>query len=138
MQFTAEQIAKLAKGTVEGDPGMTITSFGKIEEARTGQLTFFGNPKYEDYLYSTNASIVIISERYVLKEKIKPTLIRVSDVYSGFAILLERYQQMITQQKPGVQQPVYIAPSASIGENVFLGAFAYLGEKVKVGNNTKI
>ena len=138
MQFTADQIATLTKGIVEGDPGIIISSFGKIEEARAGQLTFFGNPKYEDYLYSTNASIVIISEEYVLKEKIKPTLIRVSDVYSGFAILLEKYQQLITQQKPGVQQPVYIAPTASLGENVFLGAFAYLGEKVKVGSNTKI
>src|ERR1700704_3770377 len=133
MQFTAKQIATLAKGTVEGDPGAIITSFGKIEEAHTGQLTFFGNPKYEDYLYSTNASIVIISEGYVLKEKIKPTLIRVTDVYSGFAILLEKYQQMISQQMVGVQQPAYIAPSASYGENVFIGAFAYLGEKVRVG-----
>ena len=138
MIFSAAQIAMLINGKVEGDATASVNSFGKIEEAKEGQLSFLANPKYEDYLYSTSASIIIINETYQLKQPIKATLIRVADAYSAFAVLLEKYQQLVTQQMSGVQQPSYIADSASYGDNVFIGAFAYLGEKVSVGNNSKI
>jgi UDP-3-O-[3-hydroxymyristoyl] glucosamine N-acyltransferase len=91
MQFSAAQIAVLINGKVEGDPDIAVGSFGKIEEAAAGQLSFLANPKYEDYLYSTSASIVIVNDSLELKQKVTPSLIRVPDAYSAFAILLSKY-----------------------------------------------
>jgi len=138
MTFPASQIGLIINGKIEGDPNATVNSFGKIEDAGENQLTFLANPKYEDFLYSTKASIVILNETYELKQPVKTTLIRVPDSYAAFATLLARYQEIIQQQLTGIQQPVYIAKTASYGDNVFIGAFAYLGENVKVGDNTKI
>ncbi len=138
MQFTAGQIAQIIQGTVEGSEHETVSSFGKIEEATQGQLAFLANPKYEDYLYSTKASIVIINNTLELKHSIQAVLIRVSDPYSSFATLLDKYQQLKTQQLTGIQQPVFIDPSASIGEQVFLGAFVFVGEQVVIGDGVKI
>ena len=138
MNFPAAQISLLINGKVEGDPNVVVNSFGKIEEAKENQLTFLANPKYEDFLYTTQASIVILNEAYELKQPVKATLIRVPDAYSAFALLLSKYQEIMQQQLSGIQQPSYIAKTASYGNNVFIGAFAYLGENVKIGNNTKI
>jgi UDP-3-O-[3-hydroxymyristoyl] glucosamine N-acyltransferase len=138
MQFPAAQIALIVSGKIEGDPAAAVSSFGKIEEAKEGQLTFFANPKYEDFLYSTKATVIIINEAYELKLPVAATLIRVPDAYSAFATLLSKYQEIMQQQLTGIQQPSYIAKTATHGENVFIGAFAYIGENVKVGNNTKI
>ncbi|WP_346237978.1 UDP-3-O-(3-hydroxymyristoyl)glucosamine N-acyltransferase [Niabella insulamsoli] len=138
MVFSASQIALLINGTVEGNAEITVHSFGKIEEAGAGQLSFLANPKYEDYLYSSQASIVIVNESLELKKPVAATLIRVKDAYSAFAALLGKYQELKQQQLKGVQQPVYIAASASYGEDVFIGAFCYLGENVKIGKGTKI
>ncbi len=138
MTFSAAQIASLVNGKTVGDPNVSVGSFGKIEEAREGQLTFYANSKYEEFLYSTNASVIILNESYELKQPLTATLVRVADAYSAFATLLSKYQEIMTQQLTGVQQPNYIARTASYGENVFIGAFAYLGENVKLGANTKI
>lgn len=138
MQFPAAQIALIVSGKIEGEPNAAVSSFGKIEEAKEGQLTFFANPKYEDFLYSTRASIIIINDAYELKQPVTATLIRVPDAYTAFATLLGKYQEIMQQQLTGIQQPSYIAKTATHGENVFIGAFAYLGDNVKVGNNTKI
>ncbi len=138
MKFPASQIALMVNGKLEGDATIAVSSFGKIEEAVEGQLTFFANPKYEDFLYSTKASIVILHEDYVLKQPVHATIIRVPDAYSAFATLLSKYQEIMQQQLTGVQEPSYISKTASYGQNVFVGAFAYLGEHVKLGNNTKI
>jgi UDP-3-O-[3-hydroxymyristoyl] glucosamine N-acyltransferase len=138
MQFPASQIALLVNGKVEGDPSVMVHSFGKIEEAGQGQLTFFANPKYEEYLYTTNASVVILNETYELKERIPASLIRVPDAYSAFATLLSKYQEIVQQQLHGVQEPSYIAPTAKYGKNAFIGAFTYIGDNVTVGDNTKI
>ena len=138
MQFTAAQISILVNGKIEGNADTAVTSFGKIEEAEEGQLTFLANPKYEDYLYSTNASIAIINDTYELRQVVKPTLIRVSDAYTAFAQLLSKYQEMVTQQMKGIQQPCYISASARIAQDVFVGAFSYIGENVRIGANTKV
>ena len=138
MVFTASQIALLVNGKIEGNGTAEVTSFGKIEEAREGQLSFLANPKYEEYLYSTKASVIIINEAYQLKNPVNAALIRVNDAYSAFATLLAKYQELKQQQLRGIQEPSYISKSAVYGENVFIGAFSYLGENVKVGNNTKI
>lgn len=138
MQFSAAQIAMMIGGKVEGNAEIAVSSFGKIEEAKAGQLAFLANPKYEEYLYSTNASIIIINDSLELKQAVNTTLIKVPDAYSAFAALLDKYQQLVTQQLQGIQQPVYIDATAKTGENVFIGAFAYLGQHVTVGNGTKI
>jgi UDP-3-O-[3-hydroxymyristoyl] glucosamine N-acyltransferase len=138
MQFTAAQIAAIINGKVEGDASVTVASFGKIEEARPGQLAFLANPKYEDFLYTTKASIVIINESLELKQPMAATLLRVKDAYSAFASLLDAYQEMRTQRMTGIQEPVHIDPTATTGENNYIGAFAYLGENVKLGNDVKI
>ena len=138
MQFTATQISILVNGKIEGNADAAVTSFGKIEEAEQGQLSFLANPKYEDFLYSTNASIVIVNHGYELRQPVKSTLIRVEDPYSAFAQLLGKYQEMATQQLKGIQQPSFIAASAKLAADVFVGAFSYIGENVKIGKNTKI
>ncbi|HMK04853.1 MAG TPA: UDP-3-O-(3-hydroxymyristoyl)glucosamine N-acyltransferase [Ferruginibacter sp.] len=138
MHFTAAQIAVLINGNIEGDAGTTVTSFGKIEEAQSGQLAFLANPKYEEYLYNTGASIIIVNELQEIKQPLVATIIKVPDAYSAFAILLDKYQQIQRQQLNGIQQPTYISPTAKIGENVFIGAFAYLGEHVIIADAAKI
>lgn len=138
MQFSASQIALLINGKVDGNPQATVGSFGKIEEAKAGQLAFLANPKYEDHLYTTSASIVIVNESLELRQPVQAALIRVPDAYSAFATLLSKYQEMKTQQLVGRQEPVFVSPSASIGDQVFLGAFAYVGEHAKIGQNVKI
>jgi UDP-3-O-[3-hydroxymyristoyl] glucosamine N-acyltransferase len=138
MQFPAAQIALLINGKVDGNPLATVNSFSKIEEAREGQLSFLANPKYEEYLYSTGASIIIVNETLELKQPVKATLIRVPDAYTAFALLLSKYQELVTAQLSGKQEPSYVSPSASVGENVFIGTFAYVGDNVKIGNHVKI
>ncbi len=138
MTFTATQIALLLNGKVEGNPDNAVNSFGRIEEAKSGQLAFLANPKYEEFLYTTNASIVIIGESLELKHPTNASLIRVADPYTSFASLLHHYQQLKTQQLNGVQEPSYISKSAKKGENVFVGAFAYIGDGTEIGNNVKL
>ena len=138
MQFNAAQIALLINGQLQGDAMVTVDGFGKIEEARSGQLSFLANPKYEEFLYTTQASIIIINEAQELKTPIAATLIRVADAYSAFAILLAKYQELKTQQLVGIQQPSFIAPTAILGDNIFVGAFTYIGENCRIGNNVKL
>ena len=138
MQFTAAQIAVLVNGKVDGNVDIAVTSFGKIEEAQQGQLAFLANPKYEDFLYSTKASIIIVNDNQQIKQPITATLIKVPDAYSAFATLLDKYQQIQQQQLTGIQQPVYIDATAKIGDNVYIGAFVYVGKNVVVGDGTKI
>jgi UDP-3-O-[3-hydroxymyristoyl] glucosamine N-acyltransferase len=138
MQFSALQIATIINGKIEGDPNAVVASFGKIEEAQKGQLAFLANPKYEEYLYTTKASIIIISDTQEVKQDIDAALIRVPDAYSAFATILDSYQQMITAQMTGIQQPAYIDATAKIGKHVFVGAFTYIGENVIVRDNVKL
>ena len=138
MQFTAAQIAQIITGKVEGNPDVAVSSFGKIEEAKSGQLAFLANPKYEDYLYTTGADIIIVNESQVLKQPVNATLIKVADAYSAFAVLLRQYQRIIADQMVGIQEPCYIHATAKKGDNIFIGAFAYIGENVIIGDNAKI
>ncbi len=138
MTFTADQIAVLINGKIDGSPNVEVSGFGRIEEAVDGQLAFLANPRYEEFIYSTNASIVIVNEKLELRQSIVPTMIRVSDPYSSFASLLNYYQQLKTQQMKGIQQPSYISGTASYGNNVFVGAFAYVGDGSKICDNVKI
>ena len=137
MQFTANELSVLLNGTVEGDPSVTVNQLGKIEEATAGSLSFLANPKYEQYLYTTNASIVIVNKEQALSAPVKATLVRVDNAYSGITILLEKYNNL-QLDKRGIEQPSYIHPSASIGKDPYIGAFAYIGQNAKLGDNCKI
>jgi UDP-3-O-[3-hydroxymyristoyl] glucosamine N-acyltransferase len=137
MQFTAQEIAFILNGTVEGDPLVTVNQLAKIEDAKTGSLSFLANPKYEQFLYTTNASLVIVNNNLALTEPVKATLLRVENAYSAFTVLLEKYNT-IKLHKTGIEQPSFIHPSAEIGNDVYIGAFAYVGPGVKIGNHSKI
>ena len=138
MQFTAKQIAEIINGTIEGEPDVAVSSFGKLEEAIEGQLAFLANPKYEEFLYTTRASIIIINTSLEVEHKLSATLIRVPDAYSSFAVILTAYSQMAKANLTGIQQPSFIANSAKMGENVFVGAFTYIGNNVVIGKNVKL
>jgi UDP-3-O-[3-hydroxymyristoyl] glucosamine N-acyltransferase len=138
MQFSAAQIAAIVNGKVEGDDSATVHSFGKIEEARQGQLSFLANPKYEDFLYTTEASVIIINDAQLLRQHVSATLIRVPDAYSAFATLLDTYQQLRNQKLSGIVEPVYIDKTAVVGKNVYIGAFVFIGENAKIGDDVKI
>lgn len=137
MQFTALEIGLLLNGTVEGSPEAKVNQLAKIEEAKPGSLSFLANPRYEQFLYTTQASVVIVNHDLVLTEPVAATLIRVENAYSAFSVLLEKYNTL-KLDKQGIEQPSFIHPSAHIGENVYIGAFSYIGPNVKIGNNSKI
>ena len=109
-----------------------------MKKLKQGQLAFLANPKYEEFIYTTHASIIIINKDFDLKQPVAAALIRVDDAYSAFASLLRKYQEIMTQQLTGIQQPSYIAASARLGDTVYVGAFAYVGENVQIGNNVKL
>ncbi len=138
MEFTAAQIAQIVGGTIEGNPDTAVSSFGKIEEAVNGQLAFLANPRYEEYLYSTAANVIIVNNSQVIKETLKATLIKVEDAYSAFALLLSEYQKLKQQQLIGMEEPVYIHATVKKGDRIYIGAFAYLGENAVIGNGVKI
>lgn len=139
MQFSAVQIATLLGGKIEGNPDTKVSSVTKIEEATTGSLCFISNPKYEEYLYSTPASVVLVNDSLNLSRETKATLIRVPDAYASFALLLQKYNEMISAQIPkGIEQPSFIAPTATIGKNVYIGAFSYIAENAVIGDGAKI
>jgi len=137
MQFTAQELAFMLNGTVEGDPTASVNQLAKIEEAKKGSLSFLANPKYEQYLYNTDASVVIINKDQLLTEPSKATLIRVENAYTAFSVLLEKYNTL-KLDKSGIEQPSFVHPSAKLGENVYIGAFTYIGANVKIGDNSKV
>lgn len=137
MQFTAKDIALMLKGTVEGDPLAAVSQLAKIEEAEKGTLSFLANPKYEQYLYTTNASIVIINQNQQVTGPVNSTLIRVDNAYSAFTVLLEAYNTF-KLQKSGIEEPSFIHASAKVGADGYIGAFAYVSQNVSIGKNCKI
>lgn len=137
MEFKALNIAEFLHGTIEGDENVSVTNVSKIEDGKPGTLAFLANPKYERYIYETEASIVLVKKEFKPEQAVKATLIRVDDPYESFASLLDLYEEA-KQQKSGVEQPSFIDPSASIGEGVYFGAFAYLGSNSSLGENVKI
>lgn len=137
MEFTARQIAELIQGEVVGNPEAKVSYVSKIEEGKTGTISFLANPKYTPYIYDTEASIVIVNKSLELERDTKATLIKVEDAYSAFASLLEVYNK-IKFNKEGVSEQAYISSSAKIGTDVYIGEFAVISDNAKIGNNTKI
>lgn len=137
MTFTAKQIAELLSGFVVGDENMTVNRLSKIEEGEPGSLSFLANPKYTSYLYSTQASIIIVDEGFVPEKAISATLIKVKNPYMAFAELLDFYNK-IKLDKKGISDRAFISASASIGKDVYVGPFAFVGENAQIGDKSKI
>lgn len=137
MNFSAKQIADYLKGTIEGDCKVKVNNISKIEEGKPGTLTFLANPKYTQYIYTTEASIVLVNEDFEPTKPIKPCLIRVKNSYESLAKLLELYNQAKAQPK-GVEKGSYVDKSAKTGKNNYIGAFAYIAKGATIGNNVKI
>ena len=139
MEFKASQIASLLNGKVEGNSDAVVNSLSKIEDGKSGSLAFLSNPAYEQYVYSTDASIIIVNKDFKAEKPLKKscTLIRVDDARVAFGKLLEMYQQA-KNNKTGIEQPSFVSKTAVLGKDVYIGAFSYLGENVKIGNNVKL
>jgi len=137
LKFTALQISEILNGTVEGNPNEEVNTLSKIEEGEKGSLTFLSNPKYNSYLYTTNASIALVNEDFIPEKAIKTTLIKVEDAYKAFSKLLAYYNE-IKLDKSGIETPSFIHESAKVGKDIYIGAFAYISQNVQIGNNVKI
>ncbi len=138
MEFSASQIAALINGTVDGDGTVTVNTFAKIEEGHQGAISFLANPKYTQYIYSTQSSIVLVSRDFVAEAPINATLIRVDDPYATVALLLDMVSKMMDVQPVGVEQPSFVTEGVEIPEGAYIGAFTYIGKGVKLGKNVKI
>lgn len=137
MNFTAQQIAGILEGDIVGNPEVEVSKLSKIEEGIEGSLTFLANPKYNSYIYSTKASITIVNKTFEPENDISTTLIKVDDAYQSFSKLLEYYNQ-VKMNKQGIEQPSFIAETAKLGSDIYVGAFSYIGENVVLGNNVKV
>ena len=137
MKFTAEQIAGILDGVVDGNPQAEVSKLSKIEEGVEGALTFLANPKYTSYTYSTKATIAIVDKDFVPEHDISCTLIKVDDAYKSFSKLLEYYNQ-VKLNKFGIEQPTSVSDTATIGKDIYIGAFTVIGENVTIGDNVKI
>jgi len=137
MEFTAQQIADFLGGDIQGDPSIKVSDFSKIEEGKPGTLSFLSNPKYSQYIYDSQASIILVNKDFQPEREIQSTLILVDDAYQALAKLLS----MVDQAKPkktGISSLAYIAPSAVVGENAYIAPFVYIGENVTIGNNVSL
>ncbi len=138
MEFTVEQIATMLAGIVDGDSSLRVNSLAKIEEATAGTLSFLSNQKYEPYLYTTQASAVIVNKNFEPKKEYTTTLIKVENPYLAFTTLLEQYQKFLMAAKIGVEQPSFMGEHSTTGENIYRGAFSYIGKNCQIGANVKI
>ncbi|MDO6744006.1 UDP-3-O-(3-hydroxymyristoyl)glucosamine N-acyltransferase [Tenacibaculum soleae] len=137
MKFTTKQIAEILEGEIIGNPEAEVSKLSKIEEGEKGSLTFLSNPKYNPYIYSTKATVVIVNSDFELEKETETTLIKVKDAYEAFSKLLAFYNE-VKNNKQGRENPHFIAKTALIGSNEYIGAFSYIGENVVLGENVKI
>ncbi|HEY6914099.1 MAG TPA: UDP-3-O-(3-hydroxymyristoyl)glucosamine N-acyltransferase, partial [Paludibacter sp.] len=137
MEFTAQQIADFLGGEIQGNPAVKVSDFSKIEEGKPGTLSFLSNPKYSQYIYDSQASIVLVNKDFQPEREVQATLIRVNDAYQALATLLSLVDQA-KPKKTGVSPLAYISATAEIGENVYIAPFVYIGEKVIIGKNSMI
>lgn len=138
MEFTANSIAALVNGVVEGDGNVAVSAFAKIEEGKPGAISFLANPKYTHYIYDTQSSIVLVSKDFVAEKPVSATLIRVDNPYDTVARLLQIYQQAVAHVPAGVEEPSFVAPDVEIPADAYIGAFSYIGAGCSLGKGVKI
>jgi len=137
MEFTAQQIADFLGGDIQGDASVKVSDFSKIEEGKPGTLSFLSNPKYNQYIYDSKASVILVNKDFEPEREVQSTLIRVDDAYQSLARLLS----MVDQAKPkktGISPLAFISSTAEIGENAYIAPFVYIGEHVVVGKNVSL
>lgn len=137
MEFTAQQIADFLQGEIQGDPSVKVSDFSKIEEGKPGTLSFLSNPKYSQYIYESQASIVLVNKSFQPEKNIPATLIRVDDAYQSLALLMS----LVDQAKPkrtGISPLAFVSSTAKIGENSYIAPFVYIGENVTIGDNCSL
>ena len=137
MEFTAEQIASVIGGKIEGDKDAKVRTFAKIEEGVEGAISFLSNPKYTHYIYDTKSSVVIVNEDVELEGTVAPTLIRVKNAYESIAQLLQIYEAS-KPKKTGVSPQAYISPTAKLGKDCYVGPFACIGDGTVIGDGCQI
>ena len=137
MKFTASQIAGILNGEVIGNPDAIVYRLSKIEEGTQGSITFLANPKYINFIYTTQATVTIVNTTFEPENQLTTTLIKVEDAYASFSKLLEYYNK-VKLMKSGIEQPSFISENVTYGENLYLGSFCYLGKNVTIGNNVII
>ena len=138
MEFTTKELARILKGTVDGNPDEKVTAFSKIEHGRPGKLCFYANPKYERYVYGSKASAIIVNRDFVPKEPVQATLIRVDDAYTAVAYLLRYVREHESKFRHHRSLVSMIYPSAKLGRKVYVGSYSYIGRKCRVGDGTRI
>ena len=138
IEFSANYIAQLLDGEVQGDGTIKIHKLGKIDSAEPGSIAFLSNPKYENAIYSTGASAVLVNKDFQPRRALQTTLIRVDDPYSGFTALLEEYHKLTSYHKIGIEEPAFIGDNSTVGEDIYRGAFSYIGADCQIGKNVKI
>ena len=138
MEITAQQLASMVQGTVEGDSSIIINNYAKIEEATPGCLTFLANPKYTHFIYTTRASAVLVRKDFRPEKPLTTTLIRVDDPYATLAHLLNFMNSQMAPELRGVEQPSHIDATVTVPDDAYVGAFAYVGKGVTLGRNVKI
>lgn len=137
MEFSAIEIASILEGEVKGNPDVKVSTLSKIEEGKEGSISFLSNLKYEPYLYSTQASIVIVSKGFVPEKEVIPTLICVEDAYKAFTKLLT-YANHLKNKKVGIEANSQIHENTKLGENVYVGSFVFIDDNVEIGNEVMI
>lgn len=138
MEFTIKQIALMLGGKVKGDDSGKINMLAKIQDAKAGQVAFLANPKYEQYIYSTQATAVIVKKDFQPRKDIASTLILVDDPYTSFTTLLEEYHRLVSYHKSGIEQPSFLGDNCQVGRDIYRGAFSYVGANTTIGHNVKI
>lgn len=138
MEFTASQIAAAVGGTLVGNAEAKVSTFGKIEEAGAGAITFLANPKYTHYIYSTQASVVLVRDTFEPEHEVKATLIKVSDPYATLSQLLQMVSAAMNPAKRGIEQPCHIAEGVEVSDDCYVGAFAYIGRGASIGRGVQI
>lgn len=138
MNFTADQISHLVNGTIVGDASVTVNTFAKIEEGHPGALSFLANPKYNHYIYTTRSSVVLVRRDFEPERPVSATLIKVDDPYDTVASLLTMVNEMMAPKPVGVEQPSFVAEGVELPEDVYVGAFAYIGKGATIARGAKI
>ena len=155
MEFSAEMIAGLLAGEVVGDANASIYTVSSIEGGKKGGLAYLSNPKFEQFLYTTECSVVLVERNFEPKQPVKATLVKVDNVNACVLRLLDMYNAMKPQKK-GVSKLASVSEKATIGEGCYIGDFAvieagavggdgakiypqcYVGDNVKVGAKTTL
>ncbi len=137
MEFTASAIAQFLNGELIGNPETKVQTVAKIEEGHEGALSFLANPKYEQFLYTTKSSVVLVNRNFSPSAPVSATLIKVDNAYEAFASLLNMISKSEPEKK-GIHPTAVIEPDTKIGENIYIGAYAYIGNGCVIRDGSKI